>query len=57
MFICFLSLCVSVQVCDAYVNTLSIVVFFSVNFSFFGMFFFLKIMSVFGSFMKELHFV
>jgi len=35
MFNCFLSLFVSVQVSDAYVNVLSIVVFFSHNFSFF----------------------
>ena len=40
---CFLSLFVSVQVSDAYVNVLSIVVFFSLNFSFFGMFLFSKI--------------
>jgi len=33
MFNCFLSLFVSVQVTDAYVNVLSIIVFFSVNFS------------------------
>jgi hypothetical protein len=38
----FLSLFVSVQVSDAYVNVLSIIVFFSVNFSFFDMFLFLK---------------
>ena len=33
MFICFLSLFVSVQVSNAYVNTLSIIVFFSLNIS------------------------
>ena len=38
---CFLSLFVSVQVSDAYVKILSIV-FFSLNFSFFDMFLFLK---------------
>jgi len=42
MFNCFISLFVSVQVSDAYVNVLSIVVFFSFNFSFFDMFLFLK---------------
>jgi len=35
MFICFLSPFVSVQVSDAYVNVLCIIVFFSLNFSFF----------------------
>ena len=44
MFNCFLSLSVSVQVSDAYVNVLCIIVFFSVNFSFFDMFLFLKIL-------------
>ena len=39
MFNCFLSIFVSVQVSDAYVNILSIIVFFSLNFSFFDMFF------------------
>ena len=34
MFICFLSLSVSIQVSDAYVEVLSVVVFFSLNFSF-----------------------
>ena len=34
MFICFLSLFVSIQVSDAYVKVLSIIVFFSLNFSF-----------------------
>jgi hypothetical protein len=34
MFICFLSLFVSVQVSDAYVNVLSVIVFFSLSFSF-----------------------
>jgi len=38
MFNCFLSHFVSVQVSDAYVNILSIIVFFSLNFSFFDMF-------------------
>ena len=42
MFIFFLSLFVSIQVPDAYVNVLSIIVFFSLNFSFFAMFLFLK---------------
>ena len=42
MFNCFLSLSVSVQVSDAHVNVLSIIVFFSLNFSFFDMFLFLK---------------
>jgi len=42
MFSYFLSLFVSVQVSDAYVNILSIIVFFSLNFSFFDMFLFLK---------------
>ena len=41
-FNCFLSLFVSVQVSDAYVNTLSIIVFFSLKFSFFDVFLFLK---------------
>jgi hypothetical protein len=39
MFNFFLSPVVSVQVSDAYVNVLSIIVFFSLNFSFFDMFF------------------
>jgi len=43
MFNCFLSLSVSVPVSDACVNVLSIVVFFSLNFSFSDMFLFLKI--------------
>ena len=43
IFNCFLSLSVSVPVSDAYVNVLSVVVFFSHNFSFFDMFLFLKI--------------
>jgi len=38
MFNCFQSLFVSVPVSDAYVNVLSIIVFFSLNFSFFDMF-------------------
>ena len=42
MFNCFLSLFVSVQVSDAYVNFLFIIVFFSLNFSFFDIFLFLK---------------
>ena len=41
-FSCFLSLFVSVQVSDAYVNVLSIFVFFSLSFSFLDMFLFLK---------------
>ena len=40
MFNCFLSLFVSVQVSYAYVNALSLIVFFSLNFSFFDMFLF-----------------
>jgi hypothetical protein len=40
MFDCFLSLSVRVQVSDAYVNVLSIVVLFSLNFSLFDMFLF-----------------
>jgi hypothetical protein len=43
---CFLSLFVSVQVSDAYTNILSIIVFFSLNFSFFDMFYFKKICSI-----------
>jgi hypothetical protein len=42
MFNYFLSLFVSVQVSDAYVNVLSIIVFFSLNFCFFDMLLFLK---------------
>ena len=42
MFICFLSLFVNIQVSDAYVNVLSIIVFFSLNFSFFDMLLFSK---------------
>jgi len=42
MFNCFLSLFVSVQVSDVYVYVLSIIVFFSINFSFFDTFLFLK---------------
>ena len=42
MFNWFLSLFVSAQVSDAYVNVLSIIVFFSLNFSFFDMFLFKK---------------
>jgi len=45
MFNCFLSLFVSVQVSDEYVKVLSIVVFFGLNFSFFDMFFFQKIVA------------
>ena len=41
-FNCLLSLFVSFQVSDAYVNVLSIIVFFSLNFSFFDIFLFLK---------------
>ena len=43
MFNYFLSLFVSVPVSDAYVNVLSIVVLFSLNFSFFDMFSFFLI--------------
>ena len=42
MFNSFLSLFVSVQISDAYVNVLSIIVFFSLNFSFFDKFSFKK---------------
>jgi hypothetical protein len=42
MFICCLSIFVSIQVSDAYVNVLSIIVFFSLNFSFLDVFLFLK---------------
>jgi hypothetical protein len=42
MFICFLSLFVSIQVSDAFVKVLSIIVFFSLNFSFLDIFYFLK---------------
>jgi len=42
MFNCFLSLFVSVQVSDAYINVLFIIVFFCLNFGFFDMFLFLK---------------
>ena len=42
MYNCSLSLFVSIQVSDAYVNVLSIIVFFSLNFSFFDMLLFLK---------------
>ena len=42
MFICFLSVFVSIQVYDAYVNVLSSVVFCSLNFSFSYIFVFLK---------------
>ena len=42
MFICFLSLFVSVEVSAAYVNVLNIVVTFSLNSNFFDMFLFLK---------------
>jgi len=45
MFNCFLSLFVSVLVPDAYVKVLSIIVFFSINFSLFDMFLFLKYMN------------
>jgi len=46
MFHCFQSLFVSVQISDAYVNVLSIIVFFSLNFSFFDTFLLLKIFVV-----------
>jgi hypothetical protein len=42
MFNCFLPLFVSVEVSDAYVNVLSIIVFSSINFIFVDMFLFLK---------------
>ena len=42
MFNCFLSLFVSVQVSDVYVNVLSIIMFFSLNYNFFDMLLFLK---------------
>jgi len=42
MFICFPSLFASIQVSDAYVNVQSVIVFFSLNFSFFDMFLFLQ---------------
>ena len=42
MFICFRSRFVSFQVPDGYDNVLSIIVFFSLNFSFFDMLLFLK---------------
>jgi hypothetical protein len=42
MFNCSLSLLVSVELSDARVNVLSIIVFFSVNFSFLDMFLFFK---------------
>ena len=42
MFNCFLTLFVSGQVSDAYVNVLSITLFFNLNFSFFDVFLFLK---------------
>jgi len=42
MLVCFLSLFVSIQVSDAYVTILSIIVFFSINFSSFDTFLFLK---------------
>jgi hypothetical protein len=44
VFNCFLSLFVSVQVSDAYVNVLSITVLFSLNFSFPDVFIFKKIL-------------
>jgi hypothetical protein len=40
MFIHFLSLFVSIEVSDFYVNVLSVIVFFSTNFSFLGRFLF-----------------
>ena len=42
MFSCFLSLFVKVEVSNAYVNVLSFIVFFSINFNFLDMFLFLK---------------
>jgi hypothetical protein len=41
-FLYFLSLFVSIQVSDAYVKVLSIIVFYGINFSFLDMFLFLK---------------
>jgi hypothetical protein len=41
MFNCFLSLFVSVKVCDTYVNGLSIIVFFSINISFLDVLYFI----------------
>ena len=46
MFNCFLSLFVSVEVSDAYVNVLSIIMFFILNFIFFDMFLFKKNCSI-----------
>jgi len=43
MFICSLSLFVSIEVSDVYVKVLSIVVFFSLYFSFLDIFLFLRI--------------
>jgi hypothetical protein len=42
MFTCFLSVSVSIQASDAYVNVLSIIVFFSISFSVLDIFLFLK---------------
>ena len=42
MFICFLSLFVSIQVSDSMLKVLSIIMFFSLNFSFLDVFLFLK---------------
>ena len=42
MFTCFLSLSVGIQVFDAYIKDLSIIVFFNINFSFLDIFLFLK---------------
>jgi hypothetical protein len=43
MFICFLSLFVRIQFSDAHANVLSVIVFFSLNFSFLDMFYFKKL--------------
>ena len=43
MFIFFLSLFVSIQVSDAYVKVLSIIMFFNINFNFLDTFLFPKI--------------
>ena len=61
IFNCFLCVSVSVQVSDAYINVLSSIVFFSLNFSFFHMFLFLKkfctiiyvFFSIFNSFLPS----
>jgi len=47
MFICFLSLFFSIQVSDACVNVLFIIMFFSLNFSFFDTILFLQIFFIY----------